>query len=36
MYVNGLIKPRDETDRVRLASFARLRAQWGQFLYGVE
>jgi uncharacterized caspase-like protein/TPR repeat protein len=36
LYTKKLIKPRDEMDDLRLASFARLREPWGRFMYGVE
>ena len=36
MYWRQLIKPQDDMDRIRLASFVKLRGQFGRFLNGVE
>ncbi len=36
MYANGLIQPKDDMDRLRLAGLARLKEQFGEFLWDVE
>ncbi len=36
LYVNRLIQPKDDEERIRLVAFSRLREPWGQFMHGIE
>ena len=36
LYVNRLIQPKDDGERIRLVEFSRLREPRGQFLHGIE
>ena len=36
LYVNRLIQPKDDEERIRLVAFSRLREPWGHFLHDIE